>query len=627
MKNIFLLVVCISFSVQTFSQEHFFMESWQPKAAEIPINGNVTKTTNPSNVNVTFDFGNEITKISPYLYGHCVSQFYGNYYSNPTLLKNIKNLNPNILRYPAGSGSNYFYWNRYETDGAPADASVTKFKWGMSNEPNFMSNENFYNLCEQTNSAGINVVNYSYARYGTSQNPVAVAAHLAADWVRYDNGKTKFWEIGNENYGAWEEGYEIDVTQNKDEQPRFQTGTLYGEHFKVFADSMRKAANEIGATIKLGAVCYSDNQKYTWNDEVIQKVGNVADFLIVHEYFGQKNENGNYAQVLALGDAANEPIDAIRSKLNQYGFSNLPVALTEWNMNYELSGQKVSYLSGMFGVITLGNIIKSGYGLATRWNLVWKYQDALTHGLFTGDKELADEGLSAFQPRPAFFYQYYFQKFFGDKMIACTSSDNNLVAFTSSFSSGQAGIILVNRSLTKKTVKINSKNFVAGQKYYWYLLTGDTNDGSFSRKLFINGYNNQTVSGPTDYENVKAFACEQSGGVLIDLPALSTAFVLLDGNNSTGIEDLEQEMFNDFTIYPNPASDFVNFEVNLYEKSNIQIEIFDFIGKKIDEIKANDLETGKHSFSWDNFQNRNSQMLFVKFTKNNQILYKLLAIR
>ncbi|MEI9958909.1 MAG: hypothetical protein WDM90_21935 [Ferruginibacter sp.] len=38
-------------------------------------------------------------------------------------------------------------------------------------------------MLSQTNSTGIITVNYGYARYGTSANPVAAAAHLAADWV------------------------------------------------------------------------------------------------------------------------------------------------------------------------------------------------------------------------------------------------------------------------------------------------------------------------------------------------------------------------------------------------------------------------------------------------------------
>src|SRR5882672_8370841 len=36
---------------------------------------------------------------------------------------------------------------------------------------------------------GIITVNYGYARYGKGPSPVQTAAHLAAQWVRYDQGK------------------------------------------------------------------------------------------------------------------------------------------------------------------------------------------------------------------------------------------------------------------------------------------------------------------------------------------------------------------------------------------------------------------------------------------------------
>ncbi|MDV3197476.1 MAG: hypothetical protein Q8884_02725 [Sweet potato little leaf phytoplasma] len=35
-------------------------------------------------------------------------------------------------------------------------------------------------------------MNYAYARYSTAADPVAAAAHLAAEWVRHDNGRTKY---------------------------------------------------------------------------------------------------------------------------------------------------------------------------------------------------------------------------------------------------------------------------------------------------------------------------------------------------------------------------------------------------------------------------------------------------
>ncbi len=48
----------------------------------------------------------------------------------------------------------------------------------------------------------------------------------------------------------------IDTALNKDGQPQIISGELYGKHFKVFADSMKAAAEEIGATIYIGGGCY-----------------------------------------------------------------------------------------------------------------------------------------------------------------------------------------------------------------------------------------------------------------------------------------------------------------------------------------------------------------------------------
>src|SRR5690606_41701275 len=104
--------------------------------------------------------------------------------------------------------------------------------------------DNYYAMLQQSGNQGMITVNYGYARYGTGKDPVATAAHLAADWVRYDNGRTQYWEIGYENYGDWEWGYRIDRTKNKDGQPEYVNGKLYAQHFKVFVDSMQKAAKE-----------------------------------------------------------------------------------------------------------------------------------------------------------------------------------------------------------------------------------------------------------------------------------------------------------------------------------------------------------------------------------------------
>ncbi len=65
----------------------------------------------------------------------------------------------------------------------------------------------YYEMRRETGNEGLITVNYGYARYGTGPHPVETAAHYAADWVRYDHGRTRYWEVGNENYGFWEMGF------------------------------------------------------------------------------------------------------------------------------------------------------------------------------------------------------------------------------------------------------------------------------------------------------------------------------------------------------------------------------------------------------------------------------------
>ena len=171
--------------------------------------------------------------------------------------------------------------------------------------------DQYYTFRENADVAeGLITVNYGYARYGTSDDPVAQAAHYAADWVRYDDGRTKFWEIGNENGGPWEYGWMIDTALNKDGQPQIISGELYGKHFKVFVDSMKAAAEEIGTTIYIGGqvVIYGETSwnfvDKTWNQGFFKEVGNSADFYVIHYYFGS-----NYQEIsfkFAVSEAKNE---------------------------------------------------------------------------------------------------------------------------------------------------------------------------------------------------------------------------------------------------------------------------------------------------------------------------------
>jgi len=617
------------------AQKNFFMDDWAPKEIVFPTDYvQVPAVQADTFITVNIDFSDTLAKVSPYLLGHNVNTFFGVYYNNPELLENIRNLNCNVLRYPGGSGSNIFFWDRDKSDGIPSDANITKVKYGVSSNPDYLSLENFYRLRDSLNLTSVFVVNYSYARYGTSENPVGKAAHYAADWVRYDNGRTKFWEIGNENYGAWEEGYEIDTSKNQDGQPQFQTGELYGKHFKVFVDSMKNAAEEIGSDIKIGAIGYKNSGK--WNNEVMKEVGNIADFIIVHKYFARRSDDDrNY--ILQTAFEAGEPKKNVTDALIKNGFAPLPVALTEWNISSQGSLQKVSFVNGMHAVLTLGQLIKEQYGFATRWNLVWRYKDGNTHGLIGADRDNKTEGVKPFEPRAPFYYFYYFQKYFGDIMVNSFYTDNDITSYASLFANNGAGIVLVNKSNYPKYVKINPENYVLGKRYYWYVLTGGNDNGDFSRCVVINGFKTDAAAGgPENYYNIKPYSSTtDSNNVKILLPPYSVLFMLLEEEEQTSVKNesgFSPEKFKLYPNYPNPFNPSTTIVYELKKNSFVSLKIYDSLGRNISTLVNGKARVGKYRIVWDgkdmNGSKVSSGSYFVRLNVNNKSrIIKLMLIK
>ena len=264
--DVVLMVVLfpIHFLLYGQSHENCFLEDFELKTAEIPQSVEAEKPVEPSSVIVTIQ-SDTIGEISKYVFGNSIAAWAGAH-DHPTLVEGVHLLAPTLIRFPGGSWSNGYFWNKiipsdvpnYIYDGTTYNSSTGTAERqpfvGHSGEEGWVTTtDQYYLLRSRTDvDQGLITINYGYARYGTSEDPVAQAAHLAADWVRYDNGRTRFWEIGNENAGPWEYGWMIDTALNKDGQPQIITGELYGKHFKVFADSMRKAADEIGVEIYIG---------------------------------------------------------------------------------------------------------------------------------------------------------------------------------------------------------------------------------------------------------------------------------------------------------------------------------------------------------------------------------------
>ena len=524
-----------------------FLDNWAPKTFNVPsfTMGEIPATAVAT---VTVDAAKVITKIPSTVFGHNANIWMTPMVTEPLFMNHITNLKPNIVRFPAGSGSDVYFWNS-KPGALPADVPAQLVdKDGVKKDPGFgygrtednwrASLDNYYDMIKQSNSKGVFTVNYGYARYGTSPNPVAAAAHLAADWVRYDKGRTQYWEIGNENYADWEWGYRIDVSKNKDGQPEYLTGKLYAQHFKVFADSMQKAAAEVGAKIFIGAVMYESvteswqvNTTKTWNATMLPELNNRADFYIVHNYFTPYEENSTAAVV--LGSALSQPskmMNFVTQTLTANGVAQKPIAMTEWNMWAKSSKQQVSNISGLFAALVVGESLMNKYGLAARWDLLNYWADGDDHGLFSDGNE---PSVAKWTPRPSFYYMYFLQKGMGDRLVESSLSTGNssIKSYASTYSSGEANIALVNTSASAQTIEVQLKNFRKGERFYWYQLQGSNDNGEFSRKVIINGSAPAGIAGgPADYAILKAKSGLTKEGVRVTVPGFGMVTVTVEKN-------------------------------------------------------------------------------------------------
>jgi Alpha-L-arabinofuranosidase len=642
MNKLLLLIIifCGSF-VSLFSQSsnNCFLEDFIPKNAVIPTATLTDKTTQTPTVtvNITPD---TLGKISKYVFGNAIAVWMGNNTGNTGFVKNTQALSPTLIRFPGGSWSNIFFWNGKPSDIPDSIYDGTTYNGTTAKKNQFYAIsgvndwsttvDNYYKLRQQVGTQGLITINYGYARYGLSNNPVQQAAHLAADWVRYDKGRTKFWEIGNENPGPWEAGWMIDTAKNKDGQPQIINGQLYGRHFCVFADSMRAAAAQIGAKIYIGALIlhYDGSTSWnsvdrTWNASVFKEVGDSADFYVMHNYFG-----GGADVNSLLSTATTEPkknISFIRQDIvNKKAFLK-PVALTEYNMdgNSAGAGPLHSYINGMQATILFNELLKNNFGLGARWLLA------------SGDDGMFYQGSNSsllWQPRPDFYYAYYQQKFTGDHMIATTSTNANILAYASRYASGETGLVIVNKGTSSQVVKVNPKNVGVGEKYYVYSLTGGSDNGDFSSYVTVNGVApTGTQWGPrTTLETIPASAFPNDSNILIQSPGRSVQFVMVDSGPKNPIPTIVnniQKPQPKVVNYPNPFETNTTIEFQTLKTSHVSLTVYNQTGEKISTLVDQTLPSGLHSFNFDGSSLPKGVYFYKLQVDNDVITQKMVLVK
>jgi hypothetical protein len=574
--------------------ENCFLADFELKSATIPSYEDVEMTTEAATVIVTVNTADTLGKVSKYILGNALAAWLGNDVNNPVLLGHLQKLSPTLIRYPGGSWADIFFWS-----GNPGDLPSTipdgtnngqriplSAQFGTNSWPTTL--DNYYAMRDALNTQGLITINYGYARYGLSAKPAEQAAHYAADWVRYDNGRTKFWEIGNENAGPWEAGWQIDTTTNKDGQPEIVTGELYGKHFKIFADSMRAAAAEKGNTIYIGGIImhFDGTNSWNvaerqWNEGFFREVGDAADFYVIHNYFGNHTSSIKN-QVDVARSSLNQNIAFIRQDIANKQAAVRPIAMTEWNLDVgsEADNQKrTSIANGMQAVVLTCEMMKNNFGMSSRWLIAnWE-----SDGMFYRGN---NSQIPAWNPRPDVFYLYYLQQFVGDHMLSTSVPANtDVLAYATTFHSGHAGVLVVNKGTAERVVRLALRDFGAGERFYIYSLTDGSDNSAFPQAVYVNdeGPLSNLSWGPIEsLEEIPAYAYQIGDQIKFVSPARSVQFVLIEpGDNVLAVKDRQSEgagsIPTKFRVYPSPSPGA--FKIDLPQGVFNKVDIVDLMGR------------------------------------------------
>ena len=380
----------------------------------------------------------------------------------------------------------------------------------------------------------------------------------------------KYWGVGYENYVPLQECYVVNGDTIN--------GSKYGEIFNVFADSMKVA----DPSIKIGAVLFPHDGVYNdWSKEVLQKVQNTADFLIIHDYFRRKPNPNNvtYQEMLNSISEVQQNVNNVNNMVTSYtnkpsGY--FPIAMTEFNS--KTGEREISMANAIFISQVLCEQIKNNIGMS----LLWSFQNGLdSHG---GDHGMTARNSTVVQnntPRPVYYVYYYLNKFLGDKLVFSYSNDPDINCDVSTFSSGEIGMVVINTSQFNKTVEFSATSSFTKDNFYWYEMNAiDETD----KKIYVNDLTTVNLEGGPDFNNVPAFYRPVNNNYKFNIKPYSVNFIA-NSNDLTSIKNIKD---SEIKVYPNPFDESISLIPNIQYESII---IYDINGKKVLETSENIINT------------------------------------
>jgi len=241
----------------------------------------------------------------------------------------LRRLRMTMMRYPGGNFASGYHWmdGIGPREGRP---TVRELAW-QSIEPNRFGTEEYIKLCRKMGWTPMITVNL-----GTG------SPEEARNWVEYSNcppgtkyadlrvasgsGKphaVRLWCLGNEMDGPW------------------QLGHTPAEDYAIRAQQAGKMMKDVDSTIELivcGSCSVSLPTYMEWDRQVLEHVGDLADYISLHRYVGNSaDDTADFLAVTNSIDRQIEEVDAAcrfvqarrRSKKRPY------LCFDEWNVWYK----------------------------------------------------------------------------------------------------------------------------------------------------------------------------------------------------------------------------------------------------------------------------------------------------
>jgi hypothetical protein len=382
-------------------------------------------------------------------------------YPDPQTVSDLQDMQVRVLRYPGGSSSDDFNWQNNTSQVEGQNAGATTF-------------DIFAASALSTGAQVIITVNY-----GTG------TADEAAAWVKYSNVTKsygfKYWEIGNECYGLWEED-----TQAQPHDP-----VTYATRAVQYIQEMKK----VDPTVKIGVVADSSEDSYQngynhvvtnpmtgvnhsgWTPVMLatmKSLGVLPDFLIYHSY--AQNPGSESDSMLLQESALVWPSAAagLRSQLTDYlGSSGASIQLLVTENNSVSTGpgkQSVSLVNGLFMADSIANVMQTEFNSLIWWdmyngpgitynngtaNVPVNLSASLYGWRMYGDYGVENGEGGALDPTPHDRYPtYYVMKLLsdfargGDTVVNATSNNTLLSTYAVHRQDGSLTLLAINKSPT-----------------------------------------------------------------------------------------------------------------------------------------------------------------------------------